>query len=130
MTVATRKSDPIMVTGVTAAVGEVDIPKTNGTPLSALLSSGIGVFILGVLTTGAVISVDLKNALVLDKAIGPLSGKTVFAVAAYVLAWAVSYFVMRGKNYDARPIFIATFALIAAGFLGTFPIFFDLFAPK
>ena len=57
---------------------------------SSVLCSGIGVFVLGVLTTGAVISADLKNA--------------------------------------PRPFFIATFVLIAFGFLGTLPIFFDLFA--
>lgn len=35
---------------------------------------------------------------------------------------------MRGKQYKERPLFIATFVLIALGFLGTFPVFYDLFA--
>lgn len=130
MTVASSKREEITDASFKAAAGNVAAPKTNGTPLSALLSSGIAVFILGVLTTGAVISVDLKNALALDKGVGPLAGKTTYTVVAYALSWVLSYFAMRGKDYRPRPFFIATFVLIALGFLGTFPIFFDLFAPK
>ena len=130
MTVAARETKPVTDKDFKATGESVDAPKTNGTPLAALLSSGIGTFVLGALTTGAVISADLKNALVITKPVGPLSGKATYAVAAYLVAWAVAYFVMRGKDYDARPIYIATFVLIAAGFLGTFPLFFDLFAPK
>lgn len=126
MTVLHRGTSPINEAAIDSSVPT----KTNGTPIAALLASGIGVFILGVLTTGAVISVDLKNALALDKGVGPLAGKVVYACVAYVLSFVVGYAVMRGKDYAPRPFYIATFVLVAGGFLLTFPIFFDLFAPK
>ncbi len=106
-----------------------DTPKTNGTPLSALLSSGIGVFVLGFLTTFAEANAGFRSSIVLNSGVGPLSGKTTYAVVAWLAAWAITYVVMRGKSYAPRPFYIATFALIAGGFLLTFPLFFDLFAP-
>ena len=107
-----------------------DAPTTNGTPLSALLASGVGVFALGLYTTLAEAIPSFKTALVLYKPAGPLSGKTTFAVATWLVFWAISYVVMRGKDYEARRILTVTFALIAVGFLMTFPIFYDLFTAK
>lgn len=130
MTVSTRPTPPTTNAEFRAAIDSAVPSKANGTPLAALLASGIGVFILGVLTTGAVISVDLKNALALDKSIGPLAGKALYACVAYLLSFVVGYAVMRGKNYAPRPLYVATFVLVAGGFLLTFPIFFDLFSPK
>jgi hypothetical protein len=34
---------------------------------------------------------------------------------------------MRGRSYESRPFFIATFVLIGLGLLGTFPLFFENF---
>lgn len=130
MTTMVRETKPVTDAEFKAAVAGELADKTNGTPLSALLSAGIGVFALGIFTTLAEASASFANQLKLVGPVGPLSGKTTFAVVAWVAAWAVSFFVMRGKNYTARPFYIATFALVAGGFLLTFPIFFDLFAPK
>jgi hypothetical protein len=112
------------------AMGETDLPKANGPVLAALLASGIGAFLLGFFTTFAVISADFKNFLAFNKAVGPLAGKTSYAVAGWLVAWAVLSFVMRGKHVNATPFYVATFVLIGLGVLGTFPIFYDLFASK
>ena len=101
--------------------------KPNGPALAAILSAGIGSLFLGLMTTGAVISAGLKTALTLSKPVGPLHGKVVVAVAAYALSWAILFFMWRGKDVNARPIFIATFILVGLGLLFTFPVFFDLF---
>jgi hypothetical protein len=112
-------------------VDAVDIEKPNGPVLAALLGSGVGSFVLGIFTTLAQSHSGFRALMDLDKnlgwgvGVGPLSGKTIYAVAAFLLSWAVAGFVMRGKNYDARPFFIATFVLIALGILGTFPLFFE-----
>ena len=129
MTVSTHPT-PTTDAELRAAIDRAVPSKANGTPLAALLASGIGVLVLGMLTTGGVISVDLKNALSIDKGIGPLAGKVVYAYVAYVLSFAVGYAVMRGKDYAPRPFYVATFVLVAGGFLLTFPLFFDLFLPK
>jgi hypothetical protein len=109
-----------------------DQPKPNGPVLAALLASGIGSAVLGVFTTVAQAHVGFRGLMDIDKSllkvgVGPLSGKTAFAVAAWLIAWAIAGFVMRGKNYEARQFFIATFLLIAIGLLGTFPLFFENF---
>ena len=109
------------------AIASIEDPLPNGPAFAALLAAGVGATVLGLLTTLAVASADLKNALVINSAVGPLSGKTTYSVIAMAIAWLVLAFVMRGKSYSARPLFIATFVLIGLGFLGTFPLFFDLF---
>ena len=104
--------------------------KPNGPALAALLSSGIGVTALGLLTTIAAGSVNFANLLKINAQVGPLSGKTTYAVAAFFASWIVAAVIMRGKNYNERTVLTATFVLIGIGILGTFPIFYDLFAPK
>ena len=109
---------------------ELGADKPNGPVLAALLSSGIGVTILGILTTAAAANASFANLLKINAAVGPLSGKTVYASAAFLASWIVAAVVMRGKSYNERPFLVATFVLIGIGIVGTFPIFFDLFAPK
>lgn len=108
----------------------VEEPKANGPAMAALLSSGIGVAVLGVFTTVAAASTDFANLLKINAAVGPLSGKTTYAVAAFALSWLVTGIVLRKKDVNEGQFLVATFVLIAIGILGTFPLFFDLFAPK
>ena len=70
---------------------------------------------------------DIDKTLGFRLGVGPLSGKTTYAVAAFLIAWAIAAVFMRGKSYDPRPFYIATFVLIGIGLLGTFPIFFENF---
>lgn len=109
-----------------------DRPKPNGPVLAALLSSGVGSAVLGVFTTVAQAHVGFRGLMDIDRSlgkvgVGPLSGKTAFAVVAWLIAWAIAGYLMRGKDYEARPFFIATFVLIGIGLLGTFPLFFENF---
>lgn len=106
----------------------METTKANGPALAALLAAGIGCTVLGTLTTVAEANASFRSALALSSAVGPLSGKTIYAVVAWLLAWVIAAVVMRGKSYDLRPFFIATLVLIAIGLVGTFPLFFDLFA--
>lgn len=107
--------------------------KPNGPALAAFLASGIGTAILGLFTLLAQIHSGFKGLMDLDKnfgfkvGVGPLSGKTIYAVLIWLVAWAVLAYVMRGKSYNARTYAIWTFALIGIGLLGTFPLFFENF---
>jgi hypothetical protein len=131
MTTVTRTPDTAMERESRETVESIDRTKPNGPVLAALLASGIGSAVLGVFTTVAQSHSGFRALMDIDKnfgfavGVGPLSGKTIYAVAAWLLAWAVAGFVMRGKNYDPRPFFIATFVLIGIGLLGTFPLFFE-----
>lgn len=126
---ATKTIPEITDKDVRQLIDTLETPKKNGPAFAALLSAGLGSAALGVFTTLAVAITPFKDAMVINKGVGPLSGKTTYAVAVFVLSWIVLAFVMRGKHYPERPLFIATFVLVAIGVIGTFPLFFDLFAP-
>lgn len=97
-------------------------------PLSAMLvSSGLGTLMLGILTTGAVISDSLNEDLRLDDGVGPLSGKTVFSTAVFIIAAIVLYFYMRQKDGMLRTATLVFLVLTVLGFIGTFPTFFEAF---
>jgi hypothetical protein len=114
-------------------VRSIELGKKNGPPLAALLSAGIGTAVLGIFTTVAQSHSGFKALMDLDKnfgfkvGVGPLSGKTIYAVAIWLVAWAVTAYLMRGKEYRTRPFLVATFLLIGVGLLGTFPLFFENF---
>lgn len=107
------------------------IDRANGAPLAALLSAGIGCAVLGVFTTLAEVHAGFKALMDVDKIIGlnvgvgPLSGKTIYAVVAWLVAWGIAAIVMRRTHYAPRPFLVATFVLIAIGVVGTFPLFFE-----
>ena len=104
------------------------VEKPNGPAAAAVLSAGIGSLALGVLTVWNEASTGMADLLRLDTGVGPLSGKTVFAVVAYLIAWAVLALVTWRRNLDWTPVLAVTAVLLAGGFVGTFPKFFQLFA--
>ena len=105
----------------------------NGEAVAAMLAAGIGAVALGFFTTLAEITAGTTfrtggfPGLTWDRGVGPLSGKTGYAVIVWLIAWAVLYFVMRGKEYNFMRMFWITLGLIGLGVLGTFPVFFELF---
>jgi hypothetical protein len=100
-------------------------------PLAAvLLAAGIGSFALGLLTTLAEASTGFRERLILDAGVGPLSGKTVWATVIFLIAWAVLYAQLRHRDGLLRSATIAFVVLTLLGLLGTFPIFFQAFAPE
>jgi len=103
--------------------------KPFGPVAAAFLAAGVGGVVLGALTTLAEASEGIKDALDLNSRVGPLSGKTIFAVAAWLVAWAILHVAMKDKDPAPRTIFIWTGVLYAVAVLLTFPIFFQLFAP-
>ena len=103
--------------------------KPEGPVAAAILAAGIGAFALGVLTTLAEASEGFKDFLSLYEPVGPLSGKTVGAVIVWLVAWAVLHLMYREKATESRKVLSASLILIGLGVLGTFPIFFQAFAP-
>ena len=106
------------------------VERATGPVAAALLATGIGAFVLGLLTTLSEASEDIHDFLEFSDDVGPLSGKTILAVAAYFASWAVLHALWRRDDRPLRPILVATAALIALGILGTFPTFFQAFAAE
>jgi hypothetical protein len=108
-------------------VAAVPAAKPDGPLAAVLLAAGIGAFVLGLLTTWAAASEGFREDLVLDEDVGPLSGKTVWATAAFVASWAVLGYLLRRQDGRLRSATIAFVVLTALGLLGTFPTFFQAF---
>jgi lysylphosphatidylglycerol synthetase-like protein (DUF2156 family) len=119
-----------MTTITTHQGKQVKITETRvatGVAAATFISSGIGTLVLGLLTTGAVLSAGLKDAINLWNPAGPLSGKSTFAVLAWIISWALMNTLWKGQDVDLRKSFIITLVLIGLGVLFTYPPFFEAF---
>jgi len=103
--------------------------KATGPGAAAMIAAGVGTFVIGLATSLAEASTGLRNALAWYGPTGPLSGKTGVGVIAWLLAWIVLHAAWKNKNIDLGRAFGWTLALVALGFLLTFPPVFEIFAP-
>jgi hypothetical protein len=115
-------------TGRMAELEEHFEDKPEGPISAAIIAGGIGALALGILTTLAEANETIKGWLELSKSVGPLSGKTVFAVVTWLVAWALLHATMRRTRYETRRAFAIAIVLVVLGVIGTFPTFFQLFA--
>jgi hypothetical protein len=109
---------------------EVEGDKPFWPVAAAFLAAGFGVLVIGVLTTLAEASESLKDWLQFIDPVGPLSGKTLVSVAAWLVAWIVLAIALRGRVISERTVYWATGVMVVLGLLGTFPTFFAQFAPE
>lgn len=107
-----------------------DIDRATGPVAAALLAAGVGAFTLGLLTTLNEASTGIHDFLELTDGVGPLGGKTTFAVVAYFGSWAALHALWRRESPVLRPILIAAAVLVGLGLLGTFPVFFQAFVSE
>jgi hypothetical protein len=120
---------PKVETGATVG-DQFDVQdKPEGPIAAAVIASGVGVLALGVFTTLAEMSTSIRNLLNIYDPVGPLSGKTVYAVVVWLVAWGVLLRVYRDKGFETRKTLTLALIGIALGTLGTFPVFFEAFAP-
>ena len=107
-----------------------EIDRPTGPIAAAVLATGIGALTLGLLTTLSEASEGIHDFLEFSDDVGPLSGKTILAVAAYIASWAILHVLWRRENRALRPILIVAVVLVLLGVVGTFPTFFQAFAPE
>lgn len=99
----------------------------NGPAAAALLSSAIGCLTIGLLTTGAVISESLNNALNWWGPAGPLSGKTGIGIIVWLISWAILHNRWKEADVNINRIFTWMVALLLIGLALTFPPVFEAF---
>lgn len=107
---------------------DIPAPKRDGFPSATLIAAGIGTFVLGLMTTWAEASTTIKTKLAFSHDVGPLSGKTTWAVIAFVVSWAVLSAVLWKRDKLLNIALIAFAVLTVMGLIGTFPKFFQAFA--
>jgi hypothetical protein len=110
---------------VAAVAGE----KPNGPVVAVMLAAGVGALVLGILTTLASASESFATSLQYADRVGPLSGKTLWSVFAFLVAWGGLSMFLRGREIPWRTAIWALAILVGLGILGTFPTFFQEFAP-
>lgn len=106
------------------------VDKPDGPGAAAMLAAGIGIFVLGFLTTTAVISSSIKDFLQdweWGQGVGPLAGKTTIAAIAFFGSWIGLHVWWRDKDIDIKKVFAIGIGLGLLGALGTFPTFFEAF---
>ena len=109
-----------------AGIAYVDKPE--GPIAAAVIAGGVGAAALGVVTTLAEASTDVKDALDWNADVGPLSGKTLVAVIVWLVAWAILHVMLRGRPFETRRALTVSLVLVGVGVVGTFPTFFQAFA--
>lgn len=112
--------------GPQGAGGAVEA-KPNGPVVAVMLAAGIGTLVLGILTTLSEASTGVHDFLDLSERVGPLSGKTVFAVIAFLVSWGGLHMALRDRDVEWRQATVALIVLVAIGLVLTFPPFFELF---
>jgi fluoride ion exporter CrcB/FEX len=106
--------------------------KPDGPGAAMMISAGIGIFVLGLLTVLAEASTEVKDWLQKwewDQGVGPLAGKTTIASIAYFASLLVLWLIWRRKDMNVKTAFYVGLGLGVLGAVGTFPTFFQAFAP-
>lgn len=104
--------------------------RPSGPAAAAILAAGIGALTLGIVTTLNEAFASFHAWLQFNDRVGPLSGKTILATAAFFGAWGLLTALWRRSNPALRPLAVATAVLVILGLVGTFPTFFLVFASE
>lgn len=113
-----------------AALNLPDRP--DGPGAAMMISAGIGIFVLGLLTVLAEASLGWKEWLQKwewGQGVGPLAGKTTVAAITYFVSLAILWVIWRAKDVKLQRAFYIGLALGLLGAIGTYPTFFQSFAP-
>lgn len=121
----------------TTEQGSEAATKPNGPAVAAIVAAGVGSFTLGLMVTLAEAFPDsVKPFLDFSKnygigdGVGPLSGKVIVAVAAYLVSWGFLAYLWRGREVNFMRTFVVALVLMGLGFALTFPPIFEVFAAK
>jgi hypothetical protein len=107
------------------ASNSADLP--NGSGAAAILSAGIGSFMVALFALAADKSPAIKSSFIFYKPTGPLSGVTTTAILVWLLTWAILEFRWRRRTVALPRISAAALILLGLSLLLTFPPIVDLF---
>ncbi|HRF49620.1 MAG TPA: hypothetical protein PLC98_18465 [Anaerolineales bacterium] len=88
---------------------------------AAMIASGIGSAVLGLMVVGAEVNTGLKAFLTWDKGVGPLAGKVGIAIIAYVISWVALHVTFQKQSPKLMTALWITVGLLIVGVALTFP---------
>jgi hypothetical protein len=111
---------------------EPPIPSTsavlpNGSGAAAILSAGIGSFMLAFFAIAADKSAFIKNLFIFYRPAGPLSGVTTLAILVWLIAWGTLEGRWRNRTVTLARINAVALVLLGLSLLLTFPPVAELF---
>src|SRR5215216_3953674 len=76
--------------------------RPSGPVAAVLLATGIGSLVLAILVIIAEASLSFADSLAYSDRVGPLAGKTIWAVVAFVVSWVGLHAVLRRRDVNLR----------------------------
>lgn len=107
-----------------------EVAKPEAPVAAAIIAAGMGAFAIGLFTTLAEISASFKDFLNFYDPVGPLSGKTTYAVVVWLVSWTVLHLALRRSTIKLTTGLVIGAIFLTLGVLGTFPPFFEAFAAE
>lgn len=101
----------------------------DGATAAAMLAAAFGVFALGLVTSTAAAAEGFKEWLQWDDEVGPLSGKSSVALAAWMGAWPLLHLALYRKDGLLPAAIVISGILFFLGMLGIFPPIFERLEP-
>ena len=102
----------------------------NGSGAAAILAAGIGCAVLGILAFAGDASDAIGKLLNFYNPTGTLAGVTTVTIIIWLASWFGLNRAWQEQTVPMAKVNVAAFALLAAGFLLTFPPFADLLQGK
>lgn len=106
--------------------------KADGPGAAMVISAGLAIFVLGLLTILGEASGGFGDWLgkwAGDSGVGGLAGKTTIATLVYFASLALLWVIWRKKDVSLKTAFYVGLGLGILGAIATYPPFFTMFAP-
>lgn len=113
-----------------AVLTPADASLPNGPGAAAILTAGIGCFLLSVFAVIADASKPVAKFFTFYGPTGPLSGVTTTAILLWLVMWVVLARLWRHRTVALAKINVVAFAFLLLGILLTFPPFADMLLRK
>ena len=88
---------------------------------AAMIASGVGSAVLGLMVVGAEMNAGLKAFLTWDTGVGPLAGKAGVAVIAFLISWVAMHVAFQKQSPKLMTALWITLGLLVVGVALTFP---------
>ncbi|MHB1168274.1 MAG: hypothetical protein ACYC28_03230 [Longimicrobiales bacterium] len=113
-----------MDTQITPDTTTYQTERPNGGAMAAFVAAGFGSFAMGLFVL--LHEAGVYSAPSLHDGAGGLSGRSTFAVVAWLVAWALLHRAWRDRDISASRTLWVTLALTGIGILLTFPPFWSV----